>query len=75
MCVATTGTKDKGNEMTTALLILAAVVLVVLLVAVFAQMCESPVMWVFHMVCGTPAALCNLLALILDAIVSGFRDE
>lgn len=61
--------------MTTALLILAAVVLVAVLVGVSVQCCSSPVMWVFHLSCNTAGAVLNLLGLVLAAIAEGLTGS
>ena len=54
--------------MFTALLVVAAILLVAALVAVFVQCVESPSMWFFHAVCGTPTFLFKLLGEVLSAI-------
>ncbi|MCE9564422.1 MAG: hypothetical protein K8U57_20485 [Planctomycetes bacterium] len=60
--------------MVTASLILAAVVVILLLVVVIGQMCESGSMWLVHVCCDTPGALCKLLFAILAAILDNATD-
>jgi len=55
--------------MVTALLILAAVALVVLMVGVMHQMCGSLSMLVLHTACGTFSGLWSVFCAILNEIV------
>jgi len=54
--------------MTRIALILLTVLVLASLIVVVGQMCESGSMWLVHVCCGTPGALCTLLGLILAAI-------
>ena len=68
-------TDAKGTTMVTALLILAAVLVLVLFVGVCHQMFNSPAMWVYHTCTGTPGFLIELFGAILSAIISGFTSN
>jgi hypothetical protein len=52
--------------MLTLSLILAAVVVLVVLIAVLCQMCNSPLMWVMHVCCDTVGGLLKALFWCLE---------
>lgn len=54
--------------MTTVLLVLIAVLVVLGLVAVVSQMMSCPLMWCFHLCCGTVDTLLTVLGGLLSAI-------